>query len=86
MLQMNAPQSAGATVAALVQSLAVKTDGATVTVGLGIPETMLESLVQMRSIASGGAPYDTAVKAFSRRDAENTKKQQNLCYFLRFSL
>jgi hypothetical protein len=50
MLQMNAPQSAGAAVAALMQSLAVKTDGATVTVGVGIPETMLESLVQMRTM------------------------------------
>jgi hypothetical protein len=50
MLQMNAPQSASATVAALVQSLAVKTDGATLTVGVGIPETMLENLVQMRSM------------------------------------
>ena len=50
MLQMNAPQSAGATVAALLQSLAVKTDGATVTVGVGIPETMLENLVQTRSM------------------------------------
>ena len=49
MLQMNAPQSASATVAALVQSLAVKTDGATLTVGVGIPETMLENLVQMRT-------------------------------------
>lgn len=49
MLQMNAPQSAGAMVAALVQSLAVKTDGSTVTVGVGIPETLLENLVQMRS-------------------------------------
>jgi hypothetical protein len=33
-----------------MQSLAVKTDGPTVTVGVGIPETMLESLVQMRSM------------------------------------
>ena len=49
MLQMNAPQSAGATVAALMQSLAVKTDGATVTIGVGIPETLLESLVQSRT-------------------------------------
>jgi len=49
MLQMNAPQSAGATVAALMQSLAVKTDGATVTIGVGIPETLLESLVQARA-------------------------------------
>ena len=49
MLQMNAPQSAGATVAALMQSLAIKTDGATVTVGVGIPETLLESLVQSRA-------------------------------------
>jgi hypothetical protein len=49
MLQMNAPQSAGAMVAALVQSLAVKTDGSTVTVGVGIPETLLENLVQMRN-------------------------------------
>ncbi len=49
MLQMNAPQSAGALVTAVMQSLVLKTDGATVTVGVGIPEALLENLVQSHS-------------------------------------
>lgn len=48
MVQTNAPSSADATVASLVQSLDVKADGATVTVGLGVPEAMLEKLVNGR--------------------------------------
>jgi len=53
MVQANAPAASAAAITSLVQSLAIKADGSTVTLALAIPEQQVESMLRAAKQSAG---------------------------------